>query len=66
MFSDKFQRDLGTAHGDGVLCDKVCGHAVRLRDAPKRLRAAVLSLVCVGAYISKIRLNGFFGEVYAV
>jgi len=66
VFSDKFQRDLGTAHGDGVLCDKVRGHAVRLRDAPQRLRAAVLSLVCVGAYISKIRFNGLFGEVYAV
>ena len=66
VFSDKFQRDLGTAHGDGVFRDQVRGHAVRLRDAPQRLRAAVLSLVCVGAYISKIRFNGLFGEVYAV
>ena len=63
---DKFQRDLRAAHGDGVLVDKVRGHAVGRRDRAQRLRAAVLGGIGMGAHVGKIRGNGLLREVHAV
>ena len=64
--SNKFQRDLRAAHGDGILVDKVRGHTVRRRDRAQRLRAAVLGGISMGAHVGKIRGNGLLREVHAV
>ena len=62
----EFQRDLGPAHGDGIFRDEVGGHAVRGGDGAKRLRAAVLGYVGVGAHIVKVGRHRRLGQMHAV
>ena len=62
----ELQRDLGAAHGDGVLRDQVGGHAVRRGDGTQRLGTPVLGYVGVGAHVLKVSRHRRLGQMHPV
>ncbi len=62
----KFQRYLGSAHGDGVFGNQVGRYAVRFGDIPQGLRTAVLGNIGMGAHIVEVGCYRQLGQVHTV
>ena len=63
---DKFQRNLGPPHRDGILIDQIHRRADGRGNAAQRLRTAILRHQRVGAHVCKKFRHRRFGEMHAV